>query len=121
MEIKALEQEFSVCKVAELSQVKLDSRFCFTGCTDEESSLVCPTADVPDNTLCRDDGRRGFRIQGTPDFSLIGILAKISTVLADEGIGIFVVSTYNTDYIFTKSENFRRALDALAECGHTIV
>lgn len=121
MEIKVLEQDFSVCKVTDLSKVKLDSRFCFTGCTDEEKSLVCPTADVPENTLCRDDGWRGFRIQGTLDFSLIGILAKISSVLADNGIGIFAVSTYNTDYIFTKAENFRRALDALAECGYTII
>lgn len=117
----ALTQEFSVCKVTDYSAADVDIPFCFTGCTDEEKSLVCPTENVPENTLSRDDGWRGFRIQGTLDFSLIGILAKLSSALAENGIGIFAVSTYNTDYIFTKSENFSRALDVLAERGYIIV
>ena len=47
----------------------------------------------------------GYRIEGVLDFSLIGILAKISTCLAENGIGIFAISTFNTDYILTKAEN----------------
>jgi hypothetical protein len=54
------------------------------------------------------------------DFSLIGILSKISTILADNEIGIFAVSTYNTDYVFTKAEQFDRALAVLAAAGYTI-
>lgn len=121
MDISVLGQEFSVCRVEDYSAVDLDVPFCFTGCSDEEKSLVCPTENVPENTLSRDDGWRGFRICGTLDFSLVGILAKLSAALAENGIGIFAVSTYNTDYIFTKSENFTRALDVLAERGYNIV
>ncbi|MBR1393952.1 MAG: ACT domain-containing protein, partial [Ruminococcus sp.] len=53
-------------------------------------------------------------------FSLIGILSKITAVLAEEKIGVFAVSTYNTDYILTKEENFERALSALESKGYTI-
>ncbi|HCI17451.1 MAG TPA: hypothetical protein DFH32_02390, partial [Lachnospiraceae bacterium] len=62
---------------------------------------------------CCDDGWKAFRIQGVLDFSLIGILAKIATVLADNGISIFAVSTYNTDYVLIKKENYQKALDIL--------
>ena len=50
-------------------------------------------------------------------FSLIGILAKIASVLADNGISIFAVSTYNTDYVMVKKENFQDALEVLAAAG----
>ena len=94
--------------------------FCFLSKTDEELSLVCLTRDVPVNTIRRTDGWKGFRIRGTLDFSLVGILAKIAAVLADQRIGIFAVSTYNTDYIFTKAEQFEGALQALAAAGYQI-
>lgn len=61
-----------------------------------------------------------FRIEGTLDFSLIGILAAISKVLADGGIGIFAISTFNTDYILTKSQNFERAIGLLQSAGYSI-
>ena len=92
----------------------------FSGRTDQEKSLVCPTAIVPDNTLARDDDWRAFRICGELDFSLIGILAKISKILAENAIGIFAISTYNTDYILTKEKNFDKALQVLTEAGYEI-
>ena len=58
-----------------------------------------------------------FCIQGILDFSLIGILSKISGILAENEIGIFVVSTYNTDYILVKEHNFEKALSVLASEG----
>ena len=54
------------------------------------------------------------------DFSLIGILSKLSTILAENNIGIFAVSTYNTDYILVKDESFDRAMDVLAAAGYEI-
>ena len=71
MEIKALTDLFSVCKVEDATQIDLSKDFCFIAKTDEEISLVCPTKNVPAVTSARDDGWRGFRIQGTLDFSLI--------------------------------------------------
>ena len=121
MEIKALTDLFSVCKVEDATQIDLSKDFCFIAKTNEEISLVCPTKNVPAVTSARDDGWRGFRIQGTLDFSLIGILAKISAILAEQRIGIFAISTYNTDYIFVKEENFAKALKSLAERGYKVI
>lgn len=121
MEIKALEQEFTVCQVADYSQVNWTAEFCFTGKTDEEYSLACATADVPANVIRRDDGWKGFRIQGVLDFSLVGILSKIAALLAEDNIPIFAISTYNTDYVLTKAEHYEKALEVLKRAGYTII
>lgn len=121
MKIERIDYEFSVCKVEDFSHVDISSRYCFIAGTDEENSLVCPIKNVPENTVARDDGWRAFRVQGVLDFSLIGILSGLSALLAEKGIGIFAVSTYNTDYIFVKSENYVSALEALAAAGYEIV
>ena len=118
--LETLRPRFSVCKVKDYSGVDLTKPFCFTGTTDEENSLVCPEALVPGNTIERDDGWKGFRIIGQLDFSLIGILARISKILAEGGIGIFAISTYNTDYILTKEENFKKAMKVLKNAGYEV-
>lgn len=120
MELKRIDHRLTVCKVTEISDINTESDFYFIGKTDEELSLVCKTEDTPQNTVERDDGWRGFRIQGVLDFSLIGILSKLSGILAEHKIGIFAVSTYNTDYILVKEENFERALSVLAYEGYTV-
>lgn len=118
IQIKQIDGDFSVCKVTDYSQVNLDAQYCFLGKTDEENSLVCLTEDVPNNVAVRDDGWKAFRIQGVLDFSLVGILAEISTLLAENRIGIFAVSTYNTDYILTKRDNYDKALQVLDDAGY---
>ena len=120
MELKALPYALTVSKLADLSAPDLNQDFYFLARTDEELSLVCRTEDTPANTAARDDGWRAFRIEGVLDFSLIGILSKMSAILAENQIGIFAVSTYNTDYILVKEEHFDRALQVLAESGYTI-
>ena len=89
MELKKLNKDFSVCKVKDYSLVNLDAEYSFVGKTDEERSLVCITNDVPSNVIQRDDGWKGFRVQGVLDFSLVGILSEISDILSDNGISIF--------------------------------
>ena len=121
MELKTIEYDFSVCKVADYSQVNLAQEYCFVGKTDEENSLVCRSSCVPNNTIERDDGWRAFRIQGVLEFSLIGILSKISCLLAENQIGIFAISTYNTDYILIKSESFNKAIQVLSDNGYHFV
>lgn len=121
MELKKFEYDLTVCKIASEKDIDLSKEFFFIGKTDEEISLVCLTKDVPDNTIERDDGWKGFRIQGVLDFSLIGILSKLSGILADNKIGIFAVSTYNTDYILVKSENFDKAMDVLSAKGYKVI
>ncbi len=121
MQIKALEHDFSICKVKTLDTDYLKQEFCFVCKTDEELSLVCQTEYVPADVIECDNGWRAFRIQGILDFSLIGILAPIAKILADNKIGIFAVSTYNTDYILVKKENFQKALDLLKANGYMII
>lgn len=121
MKIRKIHQEFSVCQVENYSLVNLDSKYCFLGKTDQEKSLVCVTNDVPSNVIKRDDGWKAFRIQGILDFSLIGVLSKITTILANNGISIFAISTYNTDYVLIKKENYKRALDLLKSSEYEII
>lgn len=115
LEFQELEGKFSICKLKSFDVIKLDSQFTFFANTDEECSLVCPSECVPDNNniLERSDNWRGFRVKGVLDFSLVGILAKISSLLAENNIAVFAVSTFNTDYIFVKSENFTRAIELM--------
>ena len=120
MKLKKLPYNLTVCKLKDISDINLSTEFFFIGRTDEELSLVCRTEDTPVNTTERDDGWRGFRIEGVLDFSLIGILSKISTILAENQIGIFAVSTYNTDYILVKAENFDRAMEALSVAEYEV-
>lgn len=121
MKLKKLEHDLTVCKVSSESDLDLTKDFYFIGKTDEELSLVCRTEDTPANTIAREDGWKGFRIQGALDFSLIGILAKISGILAENNIGIFAVSTFNTDYILVKQENFDKALQILGKQNYTVL
>ena len=119
--IKPITEEFAVCKVEDYSQVNLENPFVFPGATDDEKSLVCPIALVPENALTVDKTWSAFRIEGVLDFSLIGILSKISSLLAENNIGIFAISTYNTDYILTKTTDFQSALRVLEEAGYQIL
>lgn len=120
MELKKLEYDLTICKFDSLADVDLTADFFFIAQTDEELSLVCKTEDAPTQTTDRDDGWKGFRIQGVLDFSLVGILSKLSGVLAENNIGIFACSTFNTDYIFVKDENFEKALNVLSAKGYTV-
>lgn len=121
MNIKKLPYDFTVCKVYSERDLNLQNTFYFIGKTDEEISLVCLTADAPLHTVAREDGWKGFRIQGKLDFSLIGILSSLSALLAEHGIPIFAVSTFDTDYIFVKEDNLENALYILSQNGYRIV
>ena len=120
MRLEVLGPAFSVCKVCKITGEMLSADFCFAARTDRELSLVCPERDAPPDALAREDGWRAFRVAGTLDFGLVGILARLSSALAGAGIGLFAVSTYDTDYILVKGKDLARALDALAAEGCTI-
>lgn len=121
MNLKKVPCELSICKLNSIAGIKLNLDFCFFAKTDDEISLVCKTEDVSFDVITRDDGWCGFYFDEILDFSLIGILSKISAVLAENNIGIFAVSTYNTDYILVKSENFDKAVSVLKSNGYTFV
>ena len=120
MVLEKLPYALTVCKVSALSEIDLNAGFCFICKTDDELSLVCRTEDAPAHPLAREDGWRGFRVRGVLDFSLIGILSRLTGILAAQRIGVFAVSTYNTDYILVKEASFTQALDALRAAGYTV-
>jgi len=121
VQIKVLEQAFSVCRVADISDIDFSDEFCFVGKTDEELSLVCASNRVPANAVQCVHGWRAFKIQGVLDFALIGVLAKITGLLAEARISVFAVSTYNTDYFLVKAENLDKAIKALRDGGYTVL
>jgi uncharacterized protein len=93
--------------------------------TAEELSLVCGEAYVPishkDPDLRVEWGWRGLKVVGPLNFALTGILAGIATVLADAGISLFAISTFDTDYILVRGENLAKAVDALTRAGHQVL
>lgn len=120
MEIKKIGYDFSVCKVEDYSLIDLSAEYCFIGKTNDENSLVCITNDVPLNATQRDDGWKAFCIQGILDFSLVWILSDICNNLAQNNISIFAISTFNTDYVLIKQNNYQKALDILYNAGYEI-
>ena len=121
MELEILDYELTVCKLNDVADAMMSGEFFFLGRTKDEISLVCPTEDVPATTISREDGWRAFRICGTLEFSLIGILSKLTTVLADSGIGVFAVSTYDTDYILVRDKDLEPAMKALKDEGYIFI
>lgn len=121
MKLKVLDKTFSVCKIADIANINRLKQYMFLAISDEEVSLICPEDNVPENVLVRENGWRCFRFDGVLDFSLVGVLAKVLTLLADAGIQILAVSTYNTDYIFTKEDVFDDAIIVLKKEGYVFL
>lgn len=121
MKLKIIKGNFSVCKLEDYSKINLTSSYVFIGKTDEENSLVCLSQEVPDNVIEEDKDWIAFRVVGVLDFSLVGILSQISQILAEAKISIFAVSTFNTDYILTKANDFPAAIEVLQKAGYEFI
>jgi len=117
MTLELLEKEYAVCRLYE--PVLPGGEFMSLTMSGGEISLVCEAAAAPaDGAMER--GWRGLRVAGVLDFSLVGILAALTSALAEAGVPVFAVSTYDTDYLFVKEENLDTALRALAAHGHCL-
>jgi hypothetical protein len=87
--------------------------------TRDELSVVCRADAVPEGVR-RESGWRCLMVEGPLDFALTGILAAITAPLAEAGIPLFAVSTFDTDYLLVKADQFRRAMDVLRGAGHRV-
>jgi uncharacterized protein len=87
--------------------------------TARELSIVCASGDVPEDATAQ-RGFRGLVVRGPLDFRLVGIMAALAGTLARAAISIFVVSTYDTDYLFVREGELDRAVAALRAAGHTV-
>jgi hypothetical protein len=88
--------------------------------TKDEISVVCDEALVPDGVTCA-AGYKAIMVQGPLDFSLVGILYSISAALAEAGLSIFALSTYDTDYILVRESDSTAAAQALVKAGYTVL
>ena len=121
MILEMLPMGFTVCSVEDFAEIDFESEFMFTARTDSERSVVCPSADVPGNTLRREDGWRAMRVSGTLDFSLVGVISRIAGALADGGLPVFVISTYDTDYILVRDRHIADAESILSATGIPVI
>jgi uncharacterized protein len=87
--------------------------------SDSELSVVCPQEQVPPDASA-ERGWCAFEVAGPLDFSLTGIVASLVTPLADEDIPLFVVSTFETDYLLVREHDLHRSVAALTSAGHSV-
>jgi len=122
--MKLLKGKFGVCRLSKdelIPEWAQNSYFYSITQTVDELSVVCFQENIPsDITTCEKDWRI-LKVEGTLDFSLIGILSSISTILAQKGISIFAISTYDTDYILVKNKDIDSAIDALSSNKYKII
>ncbi|MDR2454767.1 MAG: ACT domain-containing protein [Bifidobacteriaceae bacterium] len=89
----------------------------FAATTEDEVSVVCPTAAMPRTHIKRDDGWALMRVRGQLDFTLVGVLANLTAILAQADVPVFAASTFETDYLLVKAVNLERAARALTAGG----
>jgi hypothetical protein len=97
-----------------------ESRFCSISRTEDELSIVC-NSSIKLGSEKYENGWACIKVEGPLGFSSTGILADLSTILADAGISIFSVSTFDTDYILVKSEKLSLAMESLQTAGYVCV
>lgn len=117
-----LKSTFIVCKLDPASPIPdwiNKQEFFSVTHSEDELSVVCVQENIPENIKTEKDWRV-FRVEGPLDFSLVGILNNISNTMVKRNISIFVISTFDTDYILVKLRDFENAKKALKEDGHSI-
>ena len=117
----AVEGTFAICRLAAdaPAPVWAVGEFVSVTRTADELSVVCREAAVPDGVRC-ERGWRCLRVAGTMPFTTVGVLASLTAPLAAAGIGLFAISTFDTDYLLVKAADFDAAADALRRHGHTV-
>ena len=122
LRLTVLDDTFAVCRLPADAVVP---EWAWTGevaCvtrTRDELSIVCRGDLVPADVL-REGGWRCLRVRGPLPFTLTGVFSRIAQPLADAGISLFAVMTYDTDYVMVKDEALADAVDALMAAGHTV-
>lgn len=120
--LRALDGELVVCRLpgdAPAPQLPAKSELFAVTRAIDELSVVCPVSDAPPHATL-EPGWRALRVLGPLDFALTGILASLAAPLADAGISIFAISTYDTDYLLVRETALAAAIGALRDAGHEV-
>lgn len=118
-----LNETFTINKLpqfAEIPSILAKGEMCFIARTDEELTIVCPDFMAPNNVQ-QELGWRCMRVDGVMKLAELGVLASLTQPLAEAGVSVFSVSTYNTDYLFVQEEQLVNAVHALQKAGHEFV
>jgi hypothetical protein len=120
LKFRILEERLAVCRLepaARIPKWALDGKFFCVVRTPDELSVVCSESVVPQATIA-ERGWLALRLEGPFPFSLSGVLVSFARPLAGARIGIFAISTFDTDYVLIKSDDRNAALAALETAGH---
>jgi hypothetical protein len=118
-----LEGSFAVCRLAADAPVPAwatTGAFSSITRTPDELSIVCAEEAVPEGVQC-ERGWRCLRVAGAIAFSVVGVLAALAGPLAEAGVSLFAVSTFDTDYLLVKEQDLSAAQAALRRSGHIVV
>ena len=122
LKLKVLEPPFAVCRLDRADDVvekDLGGPFSSLSVTEDEVSLVCVESAAPASARV-EPGWRCMKVEGPLSFSEVGILASLTTTLAEAGVSLFAISTWDTDYLMVKQGSLATAIDVLVDAGHEI-
>ena len=117
-----LRETFAICRIdkeASIPDWAFQGGLVSVTRTKDELSIVCPQINVPKGILCN-QGWSCLKVKGPLDLASTGILSSIATTLEKEGMSLFSISTYDTDYILVKEKDLEKAIFALTEAGQKI-
>lgn len=123
LSLAILPQRFAICRLSPdepLPTFLFHSQFFSITKTSEELSVVLSEEIVPSDWKT-ETGWRCLKVSGPLDFGLTGILASLVMPLSEKGIGVFVMSTYDTDYLLVREENLNKATKILLKSGHVVI
>jgi hypothetical protein len=122
LDLELLPDHLAICRLPAGSDVPswaMSGSIHSVSWTKNETSIICMEANVPED-VHSERGWRALMIGGPLSFELTGILVKVAQPLADSGIPIFVLSTFDTDYILVKNSSLEAAVEALIKSGHRV-
>jgi len=122
LKLSILPEVFAICRLkkdAPFPDWALAGSFSSLTRTEEEFSVVCPQDNLPEG-ITSEKGWRGLKVEGVLDFSQVGVLTSLTAPLAQAGISILAISTYQTDYLMVKEEHLKKAVRVLSQEGHQV-
>jgi hypothetical protein len=113
---------YAVCRLDAAADVPSWARGGFVSITRtaDELSIVCAEGDVPSD-VAAERRWRALRVEGPIPFDVTGVAAALVAPLADAGISVFLIATFDTDYLLVKSAVWERAVDVLRSAGHELI
>ncbi len=121
MNLKAHQERYAICRLNAAAPLPewAKGKFVSLSRTQDELSVVCQQNDVPRDVQHEKDWCV-FQVEGPMDLSIVGVLASLTQPLAEAGINLFAISTFDTDYLLVKAEKLAAAKGALEQAGHKV-